>query len=214
MKILLAEDDLVTSEIIKAHLQQWGYDVICKYNGMDAWEALQGEDAPKLVVLDWQIPVFSGIEICRKLRNLKKGSYVYVVMLTSLTDKSHVVQGLEAGADDYLTKPCNPHELKVRLSAGQRILGLESELLSALTQLKESVSNNVYDTQLTGREMDILRLVATGKNDDEVARTFHMSPDWVLAYMSTIIQKLNVHSREEVVQKAIRDNILGHNIVL
>lgn len=214
MKILLAEDDLVTSEIIKENLQQWGYEVICKYNGMDAWQALQGDDAPKLVVLDWQIPVFSGVEICRKLRTMKTGSYVYVVMLTSLTEKVHVVQGLEAGADDYLTKPCNPHELKVRLQAGQRILSLESELLSTLTQLKESVLNNAYDTKLTGREMDILRLIATGKSDDEVARAFHMSPDWVSAYMSNIIQKLDVQSRGEAIQKAIRDGIVHNKLVM
>jgi DNA-binding response OmpR family regulator len=218
MKILLAEDDIVTSTVVKEQLQQWGYEVFCAYNGNDAWQALNSPDAPKMVVLDWQMPGLSGLELCRKLRALKTGSYVYVVMLTSLDEKIHVVQGLEAGADDYLSKPCNPHELKVRLLAGQRILNLESELLATMKQLKEVMTanrnSNLYNSKLTGREMDVLRLIVSGKTDEEVARTFHMSPDWVSAYMVSIMEKLEVQSREKACEKAIQDGILPERILL
>lgn len=211
MKILLAEDDLITSEIVKEQLEQWNYSVYCAYKGTDAWEILQQDDGPKLAILDWQMPGVTGLEICKRLRSRTSGSYVYVIMLTSLSDKANVVQGLEAGADDYLTKPCNPHELKVRLMAGQRILSLENELLATLGHVKESMfkdTSTIYETRLIGREIEILRLIAAGKTNEEIALAFQLSPDWVNAHLTNIITKMGVNTRQEAVDKALRDGYL------
>lgn len=214
MKILLAEDDAITREIISDNLEQWGYDVVSVDNGLTAWTLLQQEDAPKLILLDWQMPGMSGLELCKKLRARQTGSYVYVVMLTSLSDKVNVVQGLEAGADDYLTKPCNPYELKVRLQTGQRVLSMESELLAALEQIKRyeqsgAGSKNVYDSNLIERELEILRLAVAGKSNEEIASNFHLSPDWVMAHLNNIMSKMAVSTREAMIAKAMKDGFLN-----
>jgi DNA-binding NarL/FixJ family response regulator len=217
MKILLAEDDLITSEIIKEQLQQWKYDVTCAYNGTEAWGALQGEDAPKLAILDWQMPEMTGLEICQKLRSLKSGSYVYVIMLTGLSEKMYIVQGLEAGADDYLSKPCNPQELKVRLMTGQRILSMEAEMLFLMKQMQDCAfteKSTIYDAKLISRELEILRLVSAGKSNEEIALAFHLSPDWVMAHLSNIMQKMGVKSREEAAQKAIKDGFFKSDVLI
>ncbi len=211
MKILLAEDDLITSEIIKEQLTQWSYDVTCVHRGNQAWDALQGENAPKLAILDWQMPEMSGLEICQRLRARTSGSYVYVIMLTGMTEKRNLIQGLEAGADDYLTKPCNPHELRVRLRAGERILGLEADLVFALKQISDCAytkQSTLYDNKLISRELEILRLVVAGKSNEEIAKVFHLSPDWVMAHLSNIIQKMGVSNRDEAARKAIQDGFL------
>lgn len=211
MKILLADDDMVTSEIIKEQLQQWGYDVICTYNGIDTWQALQEEHAPKLVILDWQMPGMTGLEICKKLRNRKSGSYVYVVMLTSLSDKTDLIQGMEAGADDFLTKPCNPHELRVRLHAGKRIVVLENELLMTLQHMRQlSVKDNSVQPErlLTSREVDILRLISLGSTLEEIALIFHLGPDWAIAHMNNIMEKLGANTREDAVTIALSKGLI------
>ena len=211
MKILLADDDLVTSEIIKEQLQQWGYEVICKYNGVDAWEALQAKEAPRLVILDWQMPGLTGLEICKKLRSRTSGSYVYVVLLTSLADKSDLIQGMEAGADDFLTKPYNAHELRVRLHAGKRIVALEEELLTTLEQTRRLVVKDAsaYSNDLlTSREIDILRLVALGSTNEDIALIFHLGPDWVIAHMNNIMDKLGAKSKEEAATIALNKGLI------
>jgi DNA-binding NarL/FixJ family response regulator len=211
MKILLGEDDPITSEIIREQLLQWGYEPICATTGTEAWMILQEPDGPKLAILDWQMPLMTGLEICQKLRRRQSGTYIYVIMLTSLSGKAHVVQGLEGGADDYITKPCNPQELRVRLMTGQRILSLEAELLFTLKQMRDCAyteKNTVYDSKLIGRELEILRLVVAGKSNEEIAVAFHLSPDWVIAHLGNIMQKMNVANREEVIRKAVQDGFL------
>jgi DNA-binding NarL/FixJ family response regulator len=211
MKILLAEDEPVTRELIKTQLQQWQYDVVCASNGAEAWALLQGESAPKLALLDWKMPEMTGLEVCQQLRSVSSGTYVYVILLTSLSEKTYVVQGLEAGADDYITKPCNQNELRLRLLTGQRILNLESELLMALKQ-NEEYSNNAppstaYMSKLIGRELEILRLVAANKTREEIANTFHLSPDWVSAHLSNIMHKMGVKTIEEAARR-VKDQVI------
>lgn len=211
MKILLAEDEPVTQQLIKAQLEQWNYDVYCANNGAEAWELLDGASAPKLALLDWKMPKMTGLEVCQKLRSLSSGSYVYVILLTALTEKTHVVQGLEAGADDYITKPCNQSELRLRLMTGQRILNLEAELLLSLKQNQEysqATPASVYNSKLIGRELEILRLVASNKTTEEIAQVFHLSPDWVSAHLSNIMHKMGVKSIAEAAKKAIKDEII------
>lgn len=138
MSILLAEDDIVSAEILKGALTDWGYEVICVDNGKDALEVLEKPNAPKIAILDWEMPLMNGLEICRKIRNREQGSYVYILLLTGKSERDEVVEGLQAGADDYITKPFDPQELKLRISGGERIICLETELIKLLSQLKDS----------------------------------------------------------------------------
>lgn len=129
LRILLAEDDTATRLKIRALLVKWGYDVLSVANGTEAWSVLQAEDPPHLALLDWKMPGLDGVEICRRLRSpLRHGAYVYVLLLTGNDDKQDVVAGLDAGADDYLTKPFEPQELQMRLRTGARIVDREETL--------------------------------------------------------------------------------------
>ena len=133
MRILIAEDDVTSRLILENMLTKWGYDVVSATDGNDAWKKLQEEDSPKLVILDWMMPGMEGIEICRKIRKNSKSEdqYTYVTLLTAKESKENIVTGMDAGADDYITKPFDMHELRVRVRAGQRIVQLQSELLEA-----------------------------------------------------------------------------------
>ncbi|MBW2407772.1 MAG: diguanylate cyclase [Deltaproteobacteria bacterium] len=138
MKILIAEDDVTSRLILENMLTKWGYDVVSATDGNDAWKKLHEEDAPKLVILDWMMPGIEGIEICRKIRETskKEDQYTYITLLTAKESKENIVTGMDAGADDYITKPFDMHELRVRVRAGQRIVQLQSELLEAKKKLE------------------------------------------------------------------------------
>ena len=133
MRILIAEDDVTSRLILENMLTKWGYDVVSATDGNDAWKKLQEENSPKLVILDWMMPGIEGIEICRRIRENSKSEdqYTYVTLLTAKESKENIVTGMDAGADDYITKPFDMHELRVRVRAGQRIVQLQSELLEA-----------------------------------------------------------------------------------
>jgi len=130
MKILLAEDDPVSRRFVEKFLLDWGYDVVSVIDGNEAWWALQQEDAPSLAILDWMMPGMDGVQVCREVRKRAGERYVYMLLLTARAQKQDIVEGMEAGADDYLTKPFDPDELRVRLRAGRRILDLLEHLLS------------------------------------------------------------------------------------
>lgn len=138
MKILIAEDDVTSRLILENMLTKWGYDVVSATDGSDAWKKLQEEDSPKLVILDWMMPGLEGVEICRKIRenSKKEDQYTYITLLTAKESKENIVTGMDAGADDYITKPFDMHELRVRVRAGQRIVQLQSELLEAKKTLE------------------------------------------------------------------------------
>jgi two-component system, cell cycle response regulator len=128
MRILAAEDNPVFQSMLRTLLRKWGYDAVIAQNGNEAWEMLQAEDTPRLAVLDWMMPGMDGVEICRRVRSANRDPYIYIVLLTARTDAEDLVEGMEAGADDYLTKPFNAQELRVRIRAGRRILDLQDAL--------------------------------------------------------------------------------------
>jgi len=151
MKVLVADDELVSLRLIEASLKRWGYDVVTAADGIEALAILNGPDRPNLAVLDWMMPGLNGVDICRELRLHKsEAEYTYVVMLTAKRTKDDVIQGLEAGADDYLTKPFHPQELRVRLRTGRRILYLLEQLVAAREALRDQATHDVL-TQLWNR---------------------------------------------------------------
>jgi two-component system cell cycle response regulator len=130
-KILIAEDDSMSRRLLEAILVKWGYDVTVVADGLEALRILDSADAPRLAVLDWMMPGMEGVQICQKLRERKGRPYVYVLLLTARSQKQDLLQGLELGADDYLTKPFDAKELRARLHVGGRILNLQDDLLAA-----------------------------------------------------------------------------------
>ena len=134
--VLIAEDDPVFRRVLQGWFQKWQYRVTLAGNGLEAWQALQEEDAPQMAVLDWMMPGMDGIELCRKIRGHDGGPYRYVLLLTARDDRQDVVTGLNAGADDYLTKPFDAEELRARVRAGRRILELQHALLHARDALQ------------------------------------------------------------------------------
>jgi two-component system cell cycle response regulator len=136
MKVLVADDEVVSRRLIETSVRRWGYEAVVARDGLEASQILHSPDAPKLAVLDWMMPGLDGIELCRELRKGEGDSYTYVVLLTGKRNKTDVVQGLEAGADDYLIKPFDPQELRVRLQTGKRILCLLEQLKAARETLR------------------------------------------------------------------------------
>lgn len=150
MKILVADDDSVSNRILTDTLSRWGHEVISVSDGDLAWHMLNQQAAPRFAILDWLMPGLSGIEVCRKIRAQVNLPYTYVILLTGKSGKNDMLEGLKAGADDYLTKPYDPRELEVRIGVGQRILNLESELMTALGKLQQSDRNrNDFISALT-----------------------------------------------------------------
>jgi len=157
MRVLIADDEAVTRRSIEALLAKWGYEPVVASNGDEAWQILQREDAPRLSVLDWMMPGMDGVAICKSLRALKAEPYPYVILLTGNDRKEDVVSGLEAGADDYLTKPFDTYELKARLRAGERILTLQQELIVTRDALKvQATHDSLTGLWNRGAIMDIL----------------------------------------------------------
>jgi signal transduction histidine kinase len=135
---LIAEDDVANRRLLEVTLSRWDYEVVVARDGAEAWQALQRDDAPKLAILDWMMPGMDGVDVCRKVRERTDTPYVYIILLTAKDRREDVIAGMEAGADDYLIKPFDPHELQVRVRAGQRMLDLEAALLASLTEVKRT----------------------------------------------------------------------------
>jgi two-component system, cell cycle response regulator len=134
--VLIAEDDPIFRRVLQSWFKKWGYQVTAAGNGLEAWNALQIDGAPQLAVLDWMMPEMDGLELCRRIRGQSDGPYRYVLLLTAKDDRQDVVAGLDAGADDYLTKPFDADELRARVRAGKRILELQRALLQARDKLQ------------------------------------------------------------------------------
>ncbi len=142
MRVLIADDSTVSRHLLEVTLHKWNYDVIVTSDGSEAWAILDQPDAPALAILDWMMPGMTGLEICRRVRKQNREPYTYILLLTSKSLKEDVVEGLEAGADDYVTKPFDQNELNVRLRAGRRIVDLQAELLKAREEQREQATHD------------------------------------------------------------------------
>ena len=127
VNILIAEDDRISSKILEKHITGWGYDVLVVPDGKKAWQTFKKNEIG-IVLLDWMMPEITGIDLCRKIRNDKSGKYTYIILLTAKIKQKDINEGFAAGADEYITKPFNPIELKARLKAGKRIIDLLEKL--------------------------------------------------------------------------------------
>jgi diguanylate cyclase (GGDEF)-like protein len=142
MKVLVADDEVVNRTIVAAFLEKWGYTAVAAKDGLETWEILQSKDAPRLIVLDWMMPGMDGLQICQEVRKRNDPWYSYIILLTTKFQREDVLQGLDAGADDYLTKPFDSNELRARLRTGKRILQLQEELLRAQERLQYEASHD------------------------------------------------------------------------
>jgi len=158
MKILIADDEAVSLRMLQKTLERAGYEVTAVSDGRKAVEELCRTDGPRLALLDWVMPQLDGAAVCRTVRRKRSQRHVYLVLLTSKNSKEDIVEGLESGADDYLTKPFDPGELKARLHTGMRILELEDNLLEAREDMRYKATHDSL-TSLLNRGT-ILELLA------------------------------------------------------
>ena len=142
MRILIADDSNVSRHLLESIVKKWGYQVITTADGNQAWDALQQPDAPRMAILDWMMPGLTGPEVCRLVRQKGIEPYTYILLLTSRTQKQDVIEGMTAGADDYVVKPFDQQELNVRLRAGRRIIDLQDELLKAQALLRHQATHD------------------------------------------------------------------------
>lgn len=142
-RVLAAEDNPIFQSVLRNMLRHWGYEALIARDGIEAWSILQSEDAPRLAILDWMMPGMDGVDVCRHVRAAGREPYIYIVLLTARTQAADLVQGMEAGADDYLTKPFAAPELRVRLRAGIRILDLQEQLVATREALRVQATHDV-----------------------------------------------------------------------
>jgi PleD family two-component response regulator len=140
MKVLIAEDDAISCRLLEARLSKWGYEVVKTVNGLEAFQQLSPKNAPRIAILDWMMPEMDGVEVCRKIRSMPAKEGIYIILLTAKTTKENIVEGLIAGADDYLMKPFHDEELRARLQTGVRITKLQSDLAARVIQLEDALS--------------------------------------------------------------------------
>lgn len=139
MKVLIAEDEIISRTILHSFLNKWGFEVVVTKDGLDAWAVLQGADAPRLAVLDWMMPGLQGPEICRRLRSRPSVEPTYVILLTARGGKDDIVQGLDSGANDYIIKPFDRDELEARLNVGRGVAELQTSLAARIRDLEEAL---------------------------------------------------------------------------
>ena len=137
MRVLIAEDALVSQRLLQRHLQLWGYEVVAASNGAEAWQCFMEENFP-IVISDWMMPEMDGLELVRRIRADDRPGYVYIILLTARSQTADLVEGLEAGADDFVTKPLERNVLRARLRAGERIIDLEQTLARQNRELRET----------------------------------------------------------------------------
>ena len=171
MKILIADDEVMSRRLLQKTMERAGYEVTAVENGRLAADELCKPNGPKLALLDWMMPELDGPGVCREVRKRQEHSYVYMVLLTSKEKKEDIVAGLKSGADDYLTKPFDAEELKARLRTGMRILDLEDRLVEAREEMRFQATHDALTSLWNrGMIMDLLgREIARTKREGKSA---------------------------------------------
>jgi DNA-binding response OmpR family regulator len=143
MKVLIADDDRLTAAMLQRRLEGWGLELVVVSDGAEAWEAIEHDPTIALAIVDWMMPSIEGPELCRRIRRDEKHAHIYLLLVTSRDSRADIVSGMDAGADDYLTKPIDPEEFRVRLNAGLRVVMLQQRLAQRVKQLEEAASSIV-----------------------------------------------------------------------
>lgn len=151
MRILIADDDPVSRRVLIGYLQKWEHDVVAAADGEEAWRLFEAEDFP-LVISDWMMPGLDGPELIRRIRASDRPGYAYTILLTGRNQKEDLVEGMDAGADDFVTKPFDRDELRVRLRAGERIVRLERALAEQARAANPNRSGGSAGAPTTGEE--------------------------------------------------------------
>ena len=179
MRILIADDDSVARKVLERTLSKQGYDVISVADGEAAWEIIRYGEAPPMAIIDWMMPKMDGPTLVRKIRQLNLQNYMFVILLTAKSDKEDIVRGIEAGADDYLTKPFNKGELIARLRAGARIINLEKSLAQKNKQL-EDVNRKIYlQNQRMQRDLDAAAAMQKTLLPNDLPNLKTVAVDWL-----------------------------------
>ncbi len=152
MRVIIADDDPVTLRLLEKGVSQWGYEVLAARDGDEAWDALCTTEGPRIAILDWMMPGTDGVELCRKVRSRDDFDYIYIVLLTCKDSLNDIVTGLEAGADDYITKPFDHQELRSRIKTGERLVQLQHALASRNQALAQAV-RKLEDALATIRQL-------------------------------------------------------------
>jgi len=140
IQLLVAEDDPVSRKLLTANLAKWNYDAIMTEDGIQAWEVMSGPDPPKVLILDWMMPGLDGLQLTERIRQSDGISSVYIILLTAKGRNEDIVAGLNAGANDYITKPFHPQELHARVAVGIRMAELQLALHEKVTALEKALS--------------------------------------------------------------------------
>jgi sigma-B regulation protein RsbU (phosphoserine phosphatase) len=141
MRVLIAEDDRVTGELLVRTLQRWNYDATLVGDGTEAWARLRQSRDATLAILDWMMPGIDGPDVCRRVRAELPDANMYLLLVTARESRNDVIAGLDAGADDYVIKPFDPEELRARVAVGARVLGLQQKLAERVNELQEALAN-------------------------------------------------------------------------
>src|SRR5690348_5702018 len=165
-QVLIADDDPLSRRMLEAFLAKSGYRVVTAVDGVDALRILSAEDSPPLAILDWMMPGLEGPQVCERVRALPERAYVYILLLTARNDKQDLLNGLQSGADDYLTKPFDAQELRARLHVGQRILDLQDSLIAAREEMRFHATHDL----LTGIDNRSVAIDAMNREASRQAR--------------------------------------------
>ena len=138
MRVLIADDEATARHLIQAALRGWGFEILVAVDGAEALRILEGSNPPEIAMLDWIMPRVDGLDVCRRIRGTMPNAATYIILVTARGGVENVLQGLEAGADDYIAKPFDPRELRARLRAGLRIVELQKALLERLGELEDA----------------------------------------------------------------------------
>ena len=139
MRVLIADDEATTRHLIQVTLGNWGFEVLVAEDGSEALGILNGPNPPEIALVDWVMPEVDGLEVCRRVRASVLEAPTHIILITARGGLENIVQGLEAGADDYVTKPFDPRELRARLHAGARVVQLQKVLLQRNRELEEAL---------------------------------------------------------------------------
>jgi DNA-binding response OmpR family regulator len=184
VRILIAEDDPPSREVLQLNLEAWGYQPVVCQDGAEAWSAFQQPGAPRLAILDWMMPGLSGVEVCERVRGLAQGRFTYIILLTAKGQREDLLAGLEAGADDYVVKPFDREELRARIRVGARVVALQNKLLEAeqMRVLAETAGAAAHEinqplTVLMGKLELLLERMASDSPHREVIHSVYGSAD-------------------------------------